>query len=225
MALLYCSYTCTEVKYDYLCITHYQADMDTKAIFDYLYEVETRRSFQKQTTTNLSGKEEYSWYDYVHLIRRMSRRFEACVFQCVAENPDFKSELHVIANKLNSIKAYYEQKKREIPEAIDVSFRQASSSVERELKYLQDNYGVKVESAIEQEPNSRKQKEKKEVVEAKSFMNLQEVTAYFGLPMNNIKDKQWRDKHSFPYMQPSGGRGKVIYIKEDVEEWMRNNKQ
>ena len=43
------------------------------------------------------------WKDYTHFLRRMNRRFEACVFKCVSENPEFKKELHIIADRLRSL--------------------------------------------------------------------------------------------------------------------------
>ena len=126
--------------------------MDTSRIYDYLYELETRRSLINKPSANLSGAVEMAWGDYVHLIRRMSMGFEACVFQCVAENPQFKEELHVIANKLNWLKTIYENRKRDMPDVFDDSSRLVLMSATESLRFLKDNYGVGVDVAVQRVP-------------------------------------------------------------------------
>ena len=37
--------------------------------------------------------------------------------------------------------------------------------------------------------------------------------------MNNVKDKQWRDRNGFPYSQISKG-GKVVFYTDEIEEWL-----
>lgn len=64
--------------------------------------------------------------------------------------------------------------------------------------------------------------EKKKRAEPKDFMNLQEVVDYFGLAKNNIKDKRWREEHSFPVFGQIG-RGKLTFRREDVEAWIKKN--
>ena len=123
--------------------------MDTSPIFDYLYEIETRRSFLNHPPTNLSGRREFDWNDYVHLMRRMKTRFEACVFQCVAENPSFKEELHVIANKLNHYKAFYKIQEKDTPDKFDDSCHLAMTCAEGGLRFLRENYGVIPDASVE----------------------------------------------------------------------------
>lgn len=123
--------------------------MDTAAIFDYLYEIETRRSFLNHPPMNLSGRREYEWQDYVHLMRRMRVRFEACVFQCIAENPSFKEELHVIANKLHKYRTFYKIQVNNMPDGVDDSIRLVMSCAEGGLRFLRENYGVVPDASTE----------------------------------------------------------------------------
>lgn len=61
-------------------------------------------------------------------------------------------------------------------------------------------------------------KERERVME-KSVLNVKEVAERFGLSMNNVKDKQWRDRNDFPYKQFIKG-GKVVFYADEVEEWV-----
>lgn len=195
--------------------------MDTKPIFDYLNEIATRKSFGKSSANKLK-----SWEDYLHLLSNMKGEFEACVFQCVAENAQFKDELHVIAYKLRQWKTIYENRKRDMPEMVDDSVRVALTMAKDSLKFLQENYGVEVvaiASKLEPEPKDTVKKEAKKASAESSFLNGKEVASLFGLAYNNIKDKKWRDKHGFPYLQPTGDGGRVVFVKEDVEEWVKDN--
>lgn len=65
-------------------------------------------------------------------------------------------------------------------------------------------------------------KEKKTRVEPKDYMDLKEIVEYFGLSMDSVKDKQWREKNSFPVFHQIG-RGKLTFRREDVEAWMKNH--
>ena len=120
--------------------------MDTNPIFDYLYELETHRGYKNPSSPTLSGKKVLPWKDYTHFLRRMNRQFEACVFKCVSENPEFKKELHIIADRLRSLISIPNELER-LSLASDgdisgiVSVRAAES-----LEYLQ-KYGVNNEVA------------------------------------------------------------------------------
>lgn len=201
--------------------------MDTKPIFDYLHEIETRKSFVKYPHDALSEVKLKSWQDYLHLLSDFKGSFEACVFQCAAENPQFKEELHVIVNKLQRWIKVYENRKQDMPEMFDDSSRIVLTMAKDSLKFLQENYSVDVEMTItpkpEPEPKDTVKKEAKKASAESSFLNGKEVASLFGLAYNNIKDKKWRDKHGFPYLQPTGDGGRVVFVKEDVEEWVKDN--
>lgn len=201
--------------------------MNTKPIFDYLYEIETRKSFVKSPHDALFEVKMKDWQDYLQLLKEMKGAFEACVFQCAVENPQFKEELHVIVNKLQRWIKVYENRKQDMPEMFDDSSRIALTMAKDSLKFLQENYSVDVVMTItpkpEPEPKDTVKKEAKKASAESSFLNGKEVASLFGLAYNNIKDKKWRDKHGFPYLQPTGDGGRVVFVKEDVEEWVKDN--
>lgn len=127
--------------------------MNTKPIFDYLYEIETRKSFVKYPHDVLSEVKLKSWQDYLHLLNDLKGSFEACVFQCAAENPQFKEELHVIVNKLQRWITVYENRRRDMPDMFDDSSRIALAMAKDSLKFLQENYGVDVVMTITPKPD------------------------------------------------------------------------
>lgn len=58
----------------------------------------------------------------------------------------------------------------------------------------------------------------------KSVLSVKEVAERFGLAMNNVKDKQWRDRNGFPYSQISKG-SKVVFYADEVEEWLEKKRE
>lgn len=75
--------------------------MDTKPIFDYLDELEFRKSYKKPPLKAGPMSLSDSKIKYTHVLEQMKRSFEACVFQCVAENSGFKVD--VIESRLQEI--------------------------------------------------------------------------------------------------------------------------
>ena len=57
----------------------------------------------------------------------------------------------------------------------------------------------------------------------KGFLNIDEVCEQFGLPKSNIKDKAWRDRNAFPYLQ-TASKGRVTFKTCDVENWIKQQK-
>ena len=57
---------------------------------------------------------------------------------------------------------------------------------------------------------------------SKAFLTLAEVCELFKLPKSKVKDKRWRDAKGFPYNQIAD-KGKVIYKRADVEEWINRH--
>ena len=196
---------------DYLCRIPIATNMNTKPIFDFLLELKNRKQYI--LPRDFADNHEKARQNYFELLSRMEEEYEACVFQCVAESPVFKEELHIVADMIGDMVYNW---KLEIPPHED-SKNVAMQVGEQGLQFLQKYYGVEVKTdTIVKEVKSKKS------VGEKSFMNGHEVASFFGIAYNNIKDKQWRDKHAFPYFQPTGS-GKVVYEKEEIEEWMRKN--
>lgn len=185
--------------------------MDTKPIFDFILEIKNKKQYGILHDLADHSK---AGHNYFILLSKMEEELEACVFQCVAESPVFKEELHIIADMIGDI--MYNWKLDKPPH--EDSKRVAMRVGEQCLRFLQKYYGVEVKP----EPVIDEAKKKKSVGEG-AFMNGHEVASFFGIAYNNIKDKQWRDKHAFPYYQPTGGGGKVVYVKEEIEEWVKNN--
>ena len=204
------SLTDVPLIFGYICKTHNATNMNTKPIFDFIHEVKNRKQYVVPNADNRAKAKQ----DYFVFLSRMEEEFEACIFQCVAESPVFKEELHIVADTIGDM--VYIWKLENTPH--EDSKRVAMQVGEQGLQFLLKHYGV----AVKTEPIVDDPKPKKSI-EEKTFMNGHEVASFFGIAYNNIKDKQWRDKHKFPYLQPTGGGGKVVYVKEEVEEWVKNN--
>lgn len=58
----------------------------------------------------------------------------------------------------------------------------------------------------------------------KTFLSIDDVCNFYGLPKSNIKDKAWRDSHDFKYIQTCD-RGKVTFKTEDVENWINQQQR
>ena len=74
--------------------------MDTKPIFDYLKELEYHEQYHGSEPCIYGKREEL--YAYGELLAKMSREFEWCVFQCIAENGEFKKELQEFPDQFAS---------------------------------------------------------------------------------------------------------------------------
>ena len=72
--------------------------MDTKPIFDFLNELEFRTRYQRPSADADRSALGKSKGDYYKVLRMMEREFEACLFQCMAEDSSFKVD--VIVSKL-----------------------------------------------------------------------------------------------------------------------------
>ena len=120
--------------------------MDTTPITAFINEVKDRKQYFFPPEMAFSDKSKIHWYQrrYYELLSRMEQEFEDCVFQCVAENPLFKNELHVIVNKLSCVIDW--KRKQEIKKLgkspYGDSKRVAVRVGEKCLKFLQDNYDI-----------------------------------------------------------------------------------
>lgn len=125
--------------------------MDTNPIFDFLYELETQRSYKNPSLPTLSGEAVLPWQDYVHFLRRMQRKFEACVFQCVAEIPSYLKELPFIADRLRGFISITDRHER--TELLAERNVQAivSEVAEGSLCFLRENYGIEPKSDTKKE--------------------------------------------------------------------------
>ena len=61
----------------------------------------------------------------------------------------------------------------------------------------------------------------------KEWLSVRETAAKFRLPLNNIKSRQWRIQHDFPFKgfdEQKGAYTKVIFNSEEVENWIKHNR-
>ena len=96
------------------------------------------------------------------------------------------------------------------------------ASAEKALAVLFPTKEEKASDTIEEPKPATEDKTTKKIVES-SYLDGHQVHEMFGIAYNNIKSKQWRDENNFPYRQPTGEGGRVVYIREEVEEWIKNN--
>lgn len=64
--------------------------------------------------------------------------------------------------------------------------------------------------------------------EDKVWLSVEETASKFKLPLNNIKSRQWRIEHDFPYKgfdEMKGAYNKVVFNSNDVEDWIKNHKK
>ena len=121
--------------------------METKPIFDFILEIQNRNQYVFPKDFSDNRAKTRSRWDYLKLLSKMEEEYEACVFQCVAENPKFKEELHVIADKIGSM--VYDWKRKQSIKKLGKSPYGDSKRVaiqvgEKSLLFLQENYGVVV---------------------------------------------------------------------------------
>ena len=136
-----------DYKYLSLCETRSNIIMDTKPIFDFIKEIEERNKYVYPKEMSFAERHVIGRYYvlYHRILSQMEKEFEACVFQCVAENPLFKEELPVVANKLvSSVKEWKRKQGKKIlgkPPYGD-SKRVAIKVADVALLFLRNNYGV-----------------------------------------------------------------------------------
>lgn len=120
--------------------------MDTKPIFDYLKELEYHEQYHGSEPCIYGKREEL--YAYGELLTKMSREFERCVFQCIAENGEFKKELQVIVNNLERLASFY-QTTRQVSPRIFFGYpcEMALIAATDTITYLKENYNKDSEYA------------------------------------------------------------------------------
>ena len=210
--------------------------MECKPIFDFLKEV---RMPSIKTPYSAEEIEQYERNVLLVLLYDM----KACLTECLMNNPSFDvsfiidelkidraiwkaKETHmggsVVMEKADRVfsfnpkvrQLWKEKPETRIPDLMLFYIDEAERFVNKE--YLCSSKDEKVEG-------NTKQVSQKKRVEEKSVLNGKEVAERFGLPFNNVKDKQWRDRNDFPYTQLGKG-GKVVYYADDVMEWVENRK-
>ena len=144
--------------------------MDTKPIFDFIFEIKNRKHYvypPEMRFADNHAKAKCS-HNYFVLLSRMEEEFEACVFQCVAESPAFKEELHIIADKIGNM--VYDWKHKQSIKKLGISPYGDSKRVaiqvgEKSLRFLQVNYDVEVkpEPIIDEPKTTKKSVENNDV--------------------------------------------------------------
>ena len=208
--------------------------MESKPIFDFLKEV------RMPSIIAPCSAEELDHYERDILITRLYD-MKACLTDCLMSNPSFdvshikddlilsgatwRAKENMMGWNITSrtkdgtiiLNPEAQQLWKEKPEArIPAIMLNAINDAER---FVNKDYLLPV-SDTPMEKTTDKGSRKKRVGE-KSVLTTKEVAERFGLPMNNVKDKQWRDRNGFPYSQISKG-GKVVYYVDDVAEWVES---
>lgn len=115
--------------------------MDTKPIFDFLDELEFRKSYKKPPLKAGPMSLSDSKIKYTHVLEQMKRSFEACVYQCVAENSGFKVD--VIESRLQEIIDDHEECFYMARNPIGVDRQVALIMAKESLKFLEMNGFIK----------------------------------------------------------------------------------
>ena len=167
--------------------------MDTKPIFDFILEIKNRKQYRFPAKFSHDSRQSISACSskYFTLLSKMEEEYEACVFQCVAENPLFKEELHIVADKIGNM-VYdwkYKQSIKKLGKSpYGDSKRVAIQVGEKSLQYLTDNYGITTKAAskpvLEFESKDVIRKAVKKEEGESAYMNGKEVASLFGLAYN-----------------------------------------
>ena len=176
--------------------------METKPIFDFLKEV---RMPSIKTPCSAEEIEQYERDVLLGLLYDM----KACLTDCLMKSSAI--DVEAIKDDLRRSKAAWEEKpETSISGLMMIYIEDAERFVSKDFYYpFNDNAVIKTADQIS----------RKERVEEKSVLTTKEVAERFGLPLNNVKDKQWRDRNGFPYRQFSRG-GKVVFYTDEIEEWL-----
>lgn len=134
--------------------------------------------------------------------------------ECLSGGGLIKKEGGVVSVNPKVKQLWKDQPETRIPDIMVGVIEEAERFVNKE--YLCFSQDEKIEE-------SSKQVSHKAKAEEKSVLNVSEVVERFGLPYNNVKDKQWRDRNGFPYRQVSKG-GKVVFYTDEIEEWLESRK-
>lgn len=207
--------------------------MGTKPIFDFIREV------RKPSIKIPCSAEEIDHYER-NVLLCLLYDMKACLTDCLLNNPNFdvsfireelwllsaswkaketivggittEKESGVIAINLQVQQLWAEKPETRIPDLMLSVIEEAERFVNR------DYLGSPNDNAVE---ITARKISRKDCVEEKSVLNGKEVAELFGIPLNNVKDKQWRDRNGFPYSQISRG-GKVVFYTDEVKAWLEN---
>lgn len=113
--------------------------MDTKPIFDFLNELEFRTRYQRPSADADRSALGKSKGDYYKVLRMMEREFEACLFQCMAEDSSFKVD--VIVSKLFDCCGDLVEFRNRVPLPFGVD-REVALAVARECVISLEKQGV-----------------------------------------------------------------------------------
>jgi len=208
--------------------------MEMKPIFDFLKELRMPSIAKPYSAETI---EEYERF----LINRLYE-MKACVAECIMTNPS--ADLGFAKDELLVFGAVWKAKRRLLDGPIieEIKGGVSANDLKRfwkenpeahladiileaieEAKRSVNNERMCPTSVGNGETNDNTSTRKQEKVMEKSVLNVKEVAERFGLAINNVKDKQWRDRNGFPYQQCIKG-GKVIFYADEVEEWVEKRR-
>ena len=212
--------------------------METKPIFDFIKEA------RMPSISLPCSAEELQEYERTVLLERLYN-MKACIIDCYMNCPSM--DVSIINDDLILLKAGWIAK-RELLYGGSITEKRADGGivVNKKVAELWENkpearfaslmvnvigealravnkaplfkqIGINTETITETPSLQTSQCEKKDVLSVKEVANL------YGLPYNNVKDKQRRDKNDFPYQQCIKG-GKVVFYADEVEEWVKKRR-
>lgn len=221
--------------------------MKTDNIMTYVEEIETLDHFNDNDC------------DYLRYLLELEKSFKAEIFQCAAESSEFTKQLMIVYKRLQAAKNQLDHfigviqnlKKAKAAreghpfkglgltvkvDMPDNGMSCAAVSVNRMIKYLENNYPtaivefaeekpVPVQPIVEEEQEPVKVDESKPKEETKRYgLTAKEISTLFGLSYNKVKDRTWREENNFPSRQPGGKNSKVVFYEEEVRKWIDKHK-
>lgn len=198
--------------------------MECKPIFDFLKEV---RMPSIKTPCSVEDMRQYEREVLLCLLYDM----KACLTECLMKTPSF--DIDFIKDDLRRSRVLWEEEGRIIDEINPKVLQQWEERPEKRIpdlmllyineaeRFVNKDYLPPVSDTAVEKPADKVSRKK--CVEEKSVLTTKEVAERFGLPLNNVKDKQWRDRNGFPYRQFSRG-GKVVFYTDEIEEWLECRK-
>ena len=201
--------------------------MDTKPIFDFFLEVKNQSHFvfpHGEFSADEDTQLKY-YRQYFSLLKKLEEEFEACVFQCMSENPEFREQLQIIANRLGKTVDFHtklaEKYIRKSPHS--EAERLAANMGKIGLRHLKDIYGI--EAGVTK-PIKDAMKQDNTAVEDKIDWDKPVYTADEIKALLDISDStftRWLNKGWIAYSQVAGSDKKLIQ-REDLFAFLNNPK-
>ena len=195
--------------------------MDTKPIFDFLNELEFRTRYKRPPINSTRMKQNHSKIEYSRVLESMEREFEACLFQCMTEDANFKTE--VIGSRLNDIIHDLEECLQLSPLPFGLDREAALAAAKDCLKYLYVRGFVKPheEALSTRTTTGGINIDKSKIDWSKPVYTAEEVKTLLGV--SDTTFRRWLNGGWIPYTQMDGSDKKFIQ-KEHLLAFLNNEK-